>query len=66
MKETRLENGILLRIDPQPLPDALVASLRDRWQTDEDDDLLDTLLARAAAITDAGAFLRPAQVQSVE
>lgn len=66
MKETRLADGILIQIDPQPLPESIIAGLRDRWQTDEDDDLLDKLLEKAAAITDAGAFLRPAHVDAVE
>ena len=66
MKETKLANGILIQIDPQPLPETLAAPLRERWETDEDDDLLEELLAKAAAITDAGAFLRPAHVDAVE
>ncbi len=62
MRETKLANGILVQIDPQPLPESLAAPLRERWQTDEDDELFDELLERAAAITDAGVFLRPAQI----
>lgn len=62
MIETKIHNGILLRLTPQPLPDALADPIRERWQTDEEDDTVDTLLAKAAAITDAGAFLRPAAI----
>ena len=62
MIETKTVNGILLRIDPQPLPDSLADPIRERWQTDEDDDLVEELLAKAAEITDAGAFLRPAKI----
>ena len=64
MIETRIHNGILLRLKPQPLPEALAAPIRERWQTDEEDDTVSTLLAKAAAITDAGAFLRPAHIGS--
>ncbi|MBQ8641329.1 MAG: hypothetical protein IJ480_03860 [Clostridia bacterium] len=66
MTETRTAGGILLKIDPQPLPDALAAPIRERWQTDEDDDTVGELLARAAAITDAGAFLKPVRIEKVE
>lgn len=62
MTETKLHGGILLKIDPQPLPDALADPIRERWQTDEDDDMVEELLAKAAAVTDAGAFLRPAKI----
>ena len=62
MTETKLHGGILLKIDPQPLPDALADPIRERWQTDEDDDMVEELLSKAAAVTDAGAFLRPAKI----
>jgi len=64
MTETKQYGGIMLRIDPQPLPDALADPIRERWQTDEDDDAVEELLAKAASITDAGAFLRPAKIGS--
>ena len=64
MTETKLHGGILLKIDPQPLPDALADPIRERWQTDEDDDMVEELLEKAAAVTDAGAFLRPAKIDA--
>ncbi|MBR5445343.1 MAG: hypothetical protein IKV57_04435 [Clostridia bacterium] len=62
MTETTIAGGILLRVDRAPLPDTLADPIRERWQTDEEDDTVDRLLAHAAAITDAGAFLRPAKI----
>ncbi len=54
-------NGILLYTD-KTLPPSLTDPIRDRWQTDEDDDTVDTLLEKAVEVADAGAFLRPATV----
>ncbi len=53
--------GLLVYADKQ-LPQALTDPIRARWQTDEDDDTVDVLLAKAAEAADAGAFLRPATV----
>ena len=65
MTETKIAGGILLRLDPQPLPDSLADPIRERWRTDEDEDPVNALLEKAAAISDAGAFLRPARIESV-
>ncbi len=54
-------NGILVYAE-KTLPPSLTDPIRDRWQTDEDDDTVDVLLEKAAQVADAGAFLRPATV----
>ncbi len=54
-------NGILVYAG-KTLPQTLTDPIRERWQTDEDDDTVDILLNRAAQAADAGAFLRPARV----
>lgn len=66
MTEKHIAGGILLELGNVPLPDELVDSIRERWCIDEEDDSADELFEKAASISNACVFLRPAQVESVE
>jgi len=58
--------GILLTLEPAPLPETLINPIRDRWCADEEDNIVDLLLSHAAAIANACAFLRHEKVTSVD
>jgi len=66
MTEKHVADGILLTLDNVPLPAALADSIRERWCVDEDDDFTEELFTRAASLSNACVFLRPAQVTSVD
>ena len=59
-------DGILLTLEPAPLPETLINPIRDRWCADEEDNIVDLLLSHAAAIANACAFLRHEKVTSVD
>ena len=59
-------NGILLTLEPTPLPDELLDAIRKRWYIEEDDEDFEEMITRAAEISNASAFIRAEQVASVE
>jgi len=65
MIEKHIAGGILLMLESTPLPKVLADSIKERWYIDEEDDSVDELFEKAASISNACVFLRPAQVESV-
>lgn len=66
MKEQQIANGILLTLEPSSLPEILLTPIRERWSLEEDDELFEEMLEKAASLARPCAFLRPAKVDSVE
>ena len=66
IKEQLIAGGILLTLESATLPDEILNPIKEKWCIEEDDDDFEEMVTKAAAITDACAFLRVEQVTSVD
>jgi len=66
MQIREIAGGILLTLEPTPLPNSIADPIRERWCLGEEDDMADCLLDHAATIANPSTFLLPEKVTSVE